>query len=685
MTYEQWENHWKDYYKILEIDRNANEKTIKKKYRKLMAKYHPDMHINDSEEEQKQFEEKAKEIAEAYEILSNPEKKKKYDAAWDEVKKTGTYTGQRQNTDKSENNNQASNNNSNNQDSNNEDFTNAKEEYTYEESQKEYTAEEKKYAKRLALEEIIKQELEKIDIIIKAKNELLYKGYSSEIDKREYYTSAKELIAIGYEFINNLNKLAEEAFKYDLLEEEERIYDSVANLESILTSFPLTPADARRKLTEIIYKEKIKEQLLEEINNSKESIEKLNSVLIYTGRGEITHVDYNNILNNILFEAKDCKSKLNELIRLAKELEINGIEEAIEGLKKLSSKIDSIPNDFETAKKLGVILNLSETLKELLNECALFENKMMKLLKVLQKHPNSKYFEQVCLTSIKRIEEKIEELNTAKAETSHSSNQAKIITEKAKQYSKEAVMLYNNATKLHQEAEEVYKEKVVHINGWNYYEAYTKDLLKEDAIITLSKSVASIFDKSKAFDIFIENEVLMEKVKKLQINNLELNQLLNKLINKIENLERIIYTLKQFLEKYKVRKATQQNTQTSTNTNSKSTQTKTSPHHLDALKIEELQKLLSEITEKIKSKLYDTIVSIGVTGLASIYPVVKTLDGKPNTGLETLLSIILACCTAGGLNNTYINLNNYLELKSQEAEVNNVLTQKLIKESYKHR
>ncbi len=64
----------KDYYKILGVDRNATQEEIKKAYRKLALKYHPDRNKGD-----KQAEEKFKEINEAYAVLSDPEKRRQYD------------------------------------------------------------------------------------------------------------------------------------------------------------------------------------------------------------------------------------------------------------------------------------------------------------------------------------------------------------------------------------------------------------------------------------------------------------------------------------------------------------------------------------------------------------------------------------------------------------------------------
>lgn len=63
-----------DYYKILELDKTANEKAIKAAYRKLARKYHPDLNPND-----KNAEKKFQQINEANEVLSDPEKRKKYD------------------------------------------------------------------------------------------------------------------------------------------------------------------------------------------------------------------------------------------------------------------------------------------------------------------------------------------------------------------------------------------------------------------------------------------------------------------------------------------------------------------------------------------------------------------------------------------------------------------------------
>lgn len=65
---------YKDYYKTLHVDKTADQDAIKKAYRKLAKEHHPDKHPNHS-----QSTDRFKEISEAYEVLGNPDKRKKYD------------------------------------------------------------------------------------------------------------------------------------------------------------------------------------------------------------------------------------------------------------------------------------------------------------------------------------------------------------------------------------------------------------------------------------------------------------------------------------------------------------------------------------------------------------------------------------------------------------------------------
>jgi curved DNA-binding protein len=82
---------YKDYYKTLDVDRKADESQIKKAYRKLARKCHPDVNPNDSTAAMK-----FSNLNEAYEVLSDPEKRQKYDALdsrWQSHQRSGGQPG----------------------------------------------------------------------------------------------------------------------------------------------------------------------------------------------------------------------------------------------------------------------------------------------------------------------------------------------------------------------------------------------------------------------------------------------------------------------------------------------------------------------------------------------------------------------------------------------------------------
>src|SRR6187402_1451595 len=97
---------YKDYYEVLGVPRAASDAEIKKAFRKLAREFHPDV-----AKDKKKAEEKFKEINEAYEVLGDPDKRKKYDtlgANWDRAQtspggqRTGRTSGRPQGSEEFE-------------------------------------------------------------------------------------------------------------------------------------------------------------------------------------------------------------------------------------------------------------------------------------------------------------------------------------------------------------------------------------------------------------------------------------------------------------------------------------------------------------------------------------------------------------------------------------------------------
>ena len=69
----------RDYYEVLGVSKNASDDELKKAYRKVAMKYHPDRQTDKSDAEKKEAEERFKEAAEAYSVLSDKDKRARYD------------------------------------------------------------------------------------------------------------------------------------------------------------------------------------------------------------------------------------------------------------------------------------------------------------------------------------------------------------------------------------------------------------------------------------------------------------------------------------------------------------------------------------------------------------------------------------------------------------------------------
>ena len=78
-----------DYYKTLGVSRNATDAELQKAYRKLAAKFHPDRHADEDEKKRNQAKQKFQKIQQAYDVLSDGEKRRMYDQMGPDFERMG--------------------------------------------------------------------------------------------------------------------------------------------------------------------------------------------------------------------------------------------------------------------------------------------------------------------------------------------------------------------------------------------------------------------------------------------------------------------------------------------------------------------------------------------------------------------------------------------------------------------
>lgn len=488
---ESWQTNWKDYYAILGVDRNSTAEQIKKKYRKLAAKYHPDLH---ADSDKAKMEELMKDVNEAYSILGEKAKKEEYDRAYD-----------------------------------NKTYRNSEEEsVTYEEAVKNYTAEEKRYAKSIALKELIKEELEKIDQIIDAKNEILFSVMNTSIDNKSYYNSVKELYSISYEYIKNLEDLLKEAIKYELNEETEVLKNKILFLEEELRKVPKSKSKAKAVATEIKYNEELKKEMDDLISKSGEMIKEFDNIPIYCKDRMLNPMNYNEVIESLLTEAKDIISKLRKIKELYQIKEYSGSEEIktiASTLAKLKARINSLPEDYDEALIKGQNIELEEEIKDFQNRAKAEISHFDRFINSLNLNPEDPNYAELYEQYSKQVESLIEEgrillSKTNKTSYAESSNITAVLN-----IGEEAVKIFEQAETVHNQANNIYN------TAERYY-------LTEGSIKKILSSSLGLFDKEKALELFVEASKLLEKLQCIKEHTHDfrsLNREINDILLSLDN------------------------------------------------------------------------------------------------------------------------------------------------------
>lgn len=315
----------KNYYEILGVSQNATKEEIRAKYIELVKKYHPD--INTDEDATN----KAQEINVAYDILSDEVKRKEYDKTL---------------------NNQ---NNSNETDTTNDTSKKQEEPFNYEEEINKYTEREKKYAEKLATEKVIKDELLKVESIVKAKLEVLELSRQENMIEEYYEDKVFEFWDISDNYITNLENLIELATINNLNHLITEINEKINIVTECQQSMPLTMIDAQEYLENKESEERVSTKITEDINKVKSYFNIKNNLYDQILAGFITKENYDRYREIKLYELQEILNntanikKLAELYSLDKKIE--SFKEIDELIEKAEKSINKLPRSFDQAKK----------------------------------------------------------------------------------------------------------------------------------------------------------------------------------------------------------------------------------------------------------------------------------------------------------------------------------------------
>lgn len=353
-----------NYYETLGVDKNATEEEIKKAYRALSKKYHPDLNPNDPEAEKK-----FKEINTANQILSNPEKRKVYDMTLE-------------------------NPTSDTIDFNFDDLT---------KEQKEFAEFLKK---RVALENFVKLKLGYINIILDAKSRIEIDGLNDILTNEAYYEQVKKLADETSSFCSDLNDLIAEVKENDMYYLVEQITSAMETLISVINEMPssLEVLKAKEKQASRIKRIllKISEVTMETIAN----IKGLENLLIEFYLNNINKFDYANYAKSYFVVFNDSIATFDKLIPIAQADEMPEVENLEKLQERCKKCLDILNYNLDEALNCGQALH---SLNEYETVCiawdTIYNPKIDKISKMLQKYPNNRRYESLYRYAISIFEE----------------------------------------------------------------------------------------------------------------------------------------------------------------------------------------------------------------------------------------------------------------------------------------
>lgn len=366
---ENWEKNWIDYYQIFEVPIDAPVEEIKRRYHEILKEIHPD-NENGSEE-------LTALLNEAYSILSDEKRREKYNEAY--IKKQ----------------------NANNNDT-------SEEEASYESAYDDYNEKEKFYSDKLAASTIIKEELEKVKLLIDAIDELASLDTLLNINESTYellYSNISDKVG---NFISLMSSYEGIIKRYNLVSEKEFVDKAVEHLSERFNSLSQSYYEEVILIKERINRNFIEEKynyIYNEIDDTLTGIKKIISEIGTKGISKNQYCSemgfYHNTYEIIIGE-------FNKIYDLASKYSIESVLKKRNILKSKLFEIETfLKKTYSEAKQMSKIIKLQLESEELKKQYQELEGKLIRIIDIINKHPKNKKVKILIEHSINLIRELI--------------------------------------------------------------------------------------------------------------------------------------------------------------------------------------------------------------------------------------------------------------------------------------
>lgn len=364
---ENWEKNWIDYYQIFEVPIDAPVEEIKRRYHEILKEIHPD-NENGSEE-------LTALLNEAYSILSDEKRREKYNEAY--IKKQNAS-----------------------------DYDTYEEETSYESVYDDYNEKEKFYSDKLAASTIIKEELEKVKLLIDAIDELASLDTLLNIDESTYESLYSNISDKVGNFISLMSSYEGIIKRYNLVSEKEFVDKAVEHLSERFNSLSQSYYEEVILIKERINRNFIEEKynyIYNEIDDTLTGIKKIISEIGTKGISKNQYCSemgfYHNTYEIIIGE-------FNKIYDLASKYSIESVLKKQNILKSKLLEIETfLKKTYSEAKQMSKIIKLQLESEELKKQYQELEGKLIRIIDIINKHPKNKKVKILIEHSINLIRE----------------------------------------------------------------------------------------------------------------------------------------------------------------------------------------------------------------------------------------------------------------------------------------